>query len=170
MPSQQGDTESELLALVGATVAGKYRIDRLIGQGGMGAVFQATNLAIGKRVALKFLGREAAQDREAWQRFKREAEAAGAAESAHSVQIFDSGTTEAGVPFLVMELLVGEDLRARLRREERLPAEEALRITAQVLRGLVHAHHAGIVHRDLKPDNVFLCARDDDPAFVKICA
>jgi serine/threonine protein kinase len=168
MPSLEDDTESELRALVGTTVAGKYKIDRLIGRGGMGAVFQATNLAIGKRVALKFLDHEAAQNREACQRFQREAEAAGMAESAHIVQIFDSGSTEAGLPFLVMELLTGEDLRARLRREGRLEVNAALRITSQVLRALLRAHAAGIVHRDLKPDNVFLCARDDDPSFVKI--
>jgi serine/threonine protein kinase len=168
MPSLEDDTESELRALVGSTVAGKYRVDRLIGRGGMGAVFQATNLAIGKRVALKFLDHEAAKNREACQRFQREAEAAGMAESAHIVQIFDSGSSEAGLPFLVMELLSGEDLRARLRREARLPVSDALRIVSQVLRALVRAHAAGIVHRDLKPDNVFLCARDDDPSFVKI--
>ena len=168
MPSLEDDTESELHALVGTTVAGKYHVDRLIGRGGMGAVFQATNLAIGKRVALKFLDHEAAKNREACQRFQREAEAAGMAESAHIVQIFDSGATDAGLPFLVMELLTGEDLRARLRREGRLSVSAALRITSQVLRALVRAHAAGIVHRDLKPDNVFLCARDDDPSFVKI--
>jgi len=168
MPSLEDDTESELRALVGTTVAGKYRVDRLIGRGGMGAVFQATNLAIGKRVALKFLDHEAAKNREACQRFQREAEAAGMAESAHIVQIFDSGGTEAGLPFLVMELLTGEDLRARLRREGRLSVSAALRIASQVLRALMRAHAAGIVHRDLKPDNVFLCARDDDPSFVKI--
>jgi serine/threonine-protein kinase len=168
MPRLEDDTEGELKALVGTTVAGKYRIDRLIGRGGMGAVFQATNLAIGKRVALKFLDHEAAKNREATQRFQREAEAAGMAESAHIVQIFDSGSTDAGLPFLVMELLTGEDLRARLRREGRLEVSAALRIASQVLRALVRAHAAGIVHRDLKPDNVFLCARDDDPSFVKI--
>jgi serine/threonine-protein kinase len=168
MPSLEEDTESELVALVGTTVAGKYRVDRLIGRGGMGAVFQATNLAIGKRVALKFLDHEAAKNREACQRFQREAEAAGMAESAHIVQIFDSGVTEAGLPFLVMELLTGEDLRACLRREGRLSVASALRIVNQVLRALVRAHEAGIVHRDLKPDNVFLCARDDDPSFVKL--
>src|SRR4051812_8502128 len=168
MPSLEDDTESELQALVGTTVAGKYHIDRLIGRGGMGAVFQATNLAIGKRVALKFLDHEAAQNREACQRFQREAEAAGMAESAHIVQIFDSGVTDGGLPFLVMELLTGEDLRARLRREGRLSVPEALRIVSQVLRALLRAHEAGIVHRDLKPDNVFLCARDDDPSFVKL--
>ncbi len=168
MPSLEEDTESELVALVGTTVAGKYRVDRLIGRGGMGAVFQATNLAIGKRVALKFLDHEAAKNREACQRFQREAEAAGMAESAHIVQIFDSGVTEAGLPFLVMELLTGEDLRACLRREARLSVVAALRIVNQVLRALLRAHEAGIVHRDLKPDNVFLCARDDDPSFVKL--
>ena len=168
MPSLEQDTESELVGLVGATVGGKYRVDRIIGRGGMGAVFQATNLAIGKRVALKFLDHEAAQNQEACQRFQREAEAAGMAESAHIVQIFDSGVTDGGLPFLVMELLTGEDLRARLRREGRLGVVAALRIVSQVLRALLRAHEAGIVHRDLKPDNVFLCARDDDPSFVKI--
>jgi serine/threonine protein kinase len=170
MPSLEEETESEreLAAVVGTTVAGKYRVDRLIGRGGMGAVFQAVNLVIGKRVALKFLDRQAAQNREACSRFQREAEAASLAESAHIVQIFDSGSSEAGLPFLVMELLRGEDLRARLQREGRLSVAFALRIVSQVLRGLARAHEAGIVHRDLKPDNVFLCARDDDPAFVKI--
>lgn len=168
MPSLEEDTESELRALVGTTVSGKYRVDRLIGRGGMGAVFQAANLAIGKRVALKFLGHEAAQNLEACQRFQREAEAASLAESAHIVQIFDSGVSDSGLPFLVMELLTGEDLRARLRREQRLSVESALRIVSQVLRALVRAHEAGIIHRDLKPDNLFLCARDDDPSFVKI--
>ena len=168
MPSLEKETESELSALIGTTVAGKYRVDRLIGRGGMGAVFQAVNPAIGKRVALKFLGHEAAQNREACQRFQREAEAAGMAESAHIVQIFDSGVTDGGLPFLVMELLTGEDLRARLEREGRLSVPCALRIVSQVLRALLRAHEAGIVHRDLKPDNIFLCARDDDPSFVKV--
>ncbi len=168
MPSLEEDTDSELRALIGTTVASKYRIDRLIGRGGMGAVFQAANLAIGKRVALKFLDHEAARNREACQRFQREAEAAGMAESAHIVQIFDSGVSDTGLPFLVMELLTGEDLRGRLRREQRLSVPSTLRIASQVLRALLRAHAAGIVHRDLKPDNVFLCARDDDPSFVKL--
>jgi serine/threonine-protein kinase len=154
--------------LIGSVVAGKYRVDRLIGRGGMGAVFQATHLAIGKRVALKFLNREAARDRDAAERFQREALAASVVESSHIVHIFDSGTSDNGVPFLVMELLTGEDLRARLRRESRLPAEVAASIAVQILRALVRAHAAGIVHRDLKPDNVFLCQRDDGTLFVKI--
>src|SRR6478752_347243 len=158
----------ELDSLVGSTVAGKYHIDRLIGRGGMGAVFQATHAAIGKRVALKFLGAPSSRDGEAATRFQREAKAASLAESPHIVQIFDSGRSEQGLPFLVMELLTGEDLRARLHRERRLDAEAAVRIATQVLKALRQAHDAGIVHRDLKPDNVFLCQRDDEPSFVKI--
>lgn len=158
----------ELDLLVGSTVAGKYHIDRLIGRGGMGAVFQATHAAIGKRVALKFLRAQTTRDSDATTRFQREAKAASLAESPHIVQIFDSGRSERGLPFLVMELLTGEDLRARLRREGRLDAETTVGIAAQVLKALREAHAAGIVHRDLKPDNVFLCRRDDEPSFVKL--
>ncbi|MEB2311359.1 MAG: serine/threonine-protein kinase [Polyangiaceae bacterium] len=161
------DRDPEDDPLVGASV-GKYRISDRIGRGGMGAVYRAVNTEIGKRVALKFLDREAARDLDAVSRFQREAEAASAVDSAHIVQIFDSGRAPDGRPFLVMELLTGEDLRARLRREGRLALPVALRIADGVLRGLARAHEAGIVHRDLKPDNVFLCRRDDDPMFVKI--
>ncbi|RYZ09385.1 MAG: serine/threonine protein kinase [Myxococcales bacterium] len=158
----------ELDTLVGSTVAGKYHIDRLIGRGGMGAVFQATNAGIGKRVALKFLRAQSARDSDAALRFQREALAASLAESPHIVQIFDSGRSEQGLPFLVMELLTGEDLRARLRREGRLDPEAAVRVGSHVLKALKQAHAAGIVHRDLKPDNVFLCRREDEPSFVKL--
>lgn len=158
----------ELDELLGTTVNGKYRIEGLIGRGGMGAVYEATNLAIGKHVALKFLYRDAARDLDAVTRFQREAEAASAVESAHIVQIFDSGTTDDGLPFLVMELLRGEDLRCRMRRERHLDLAEVVYIGGQVCRALRRAHEAGIVHRDLKPDNVFLCQRDDDDAFVKL--
>src|SRR5262249_2345455 len=89
-------------------------------------------------------------------------------ESAHIVHIFDSGTTDDGRPFLVMELLTGEDLRSVLKREGRAPLEDVVHVMGQVLRALARAHAAGIIHRDLKPDNIFLCRRDDDPMFVKI--
>jgi serine/threonine-protein kinase len=158
----------DLDALAGSVVAGKYRIDRVLGRGGMGAVFSATNVTIGKRVALKFLTREAARDKSATERFQREAEAAGVIESEHIVHVFDSGTTEDGLPFLVMELLAGEDLRTRLQRDGMLTVPQAVEIATQVLRGLVRAHAAGIIHRDLKPDNVFLCRRDDGSVLAKI--
>lgn len=154
--------------LIGAMIADKYRVESLVGRGGMGAVYEATNVGIGKRVALKFLDRDGTRDLDAVARFQREAEAASAVESAHIVQIFDSGVSADGRPFLVLELLRGEDLRARLRREGRLSEQDTLKLAVQVLRALSRAHAAGIIHRDLKPDNLFLCARDDDPAFVKI--
>lgn len=161
-------SEAETDKLLGSTVAGKYRVERLIGRGGMGAVYEATNTTIGKRVALKFLDPAASRDRDAVARFQREAESASAVESAHIVQIFDSGMGEDERPFLVMELLQGEDLRAVLRRDGKLPLPDSIHVAGQVARALSRAHAAGIVHRDLKPDNVFLCRRDDDAMFVKI--
>jgi serine/threonine-protein kinase len=150
------------------TRVGKYEIARVIGRGGMGMVFEAVHGAIGKRVAVKLIDASMAQNRDAVARFQREAQAASAVESAHIVQIFDAGATDDGVPFIVMELLRGEDLGHRIRRLGRLELDEALHVVAQILRGLHRAHQAGIVHRDLKPDNVFLVDRDDDPTFAKI--
>jgi serine/threonine-protein kinase len=152
----------------GQVVGGKWRIVAPLGRGGMGAVYEGQNISIGKRVALKFIDAEFARQPDLASRFQREAEAASLVESAHIVHIFDSGTTETGLPYIVMELLRGEDLRARLRRMGRLPHQEAVHIVAQTLRGLHRAHEAGIVHRDLKPDNIFLVDRDDDPLFAKI--
>jgi serine/threonine-protein kinase len=154
--------------LPGQVVGGKWRIVAPIGRGGMGAVYEGQNISIGKKVALKFIDAEFARQPDVASRFQREAEAASLVESAHIVHIFDSGTTDTGIPYIVMELLRGEDLRARLRRFGRLPKEEAVHIVAQTLRGLYRAHEAGIVHRDLKPDNIFLVDRDDDPLFAKI--
>ena len=152
----------------GEVVGGKWRVGALIGRGGMGAVYEGTNTAIGKKVALKFIDAEFANNVDITSRFQREAEAASLVESAHIVHIFDSGTTDAGLPYIVMELLRGEDLRARINRLGRLSPEEVVHIAAQTLRGLHRAHEAGIVHRDLKPDNIFLVDRDDDPLFAKI--
>lgn len=160
-PRTDGDS------LVGARVR-KYDIVRVIGRGGMGMVYEGVNSTIGKRVAMKFVDAELAKNTESVARFQREAEAASAVESAHIVQIFDSGISEDGLPFIVMELLQGEDLGHRIERSGRLELAETLHIVAQILRGLRRAHEAGIVHRDLKPDNIFLVDRDDDPSFAKI--
>ncbi len=154
-------------ALVGKRVD-KYEIVRVIGRGGMGTVYEALNTTIGKRVAMKFVDAETAQSKESIARFQREAEAASAVESAHIVEIFDSGVADDGIPYLVMELLRGEDLGHRIKRCGRLEIGEAVHIVAQILRGLHRAHEAGIVHRDLKPDNIFLVDRDDDQSFAKI--
>jgi eukaryotic-like serine/threonine-protein kinase len=154
-------------ALVGKRVD-KYEIVRVIGRGGMGTVYEALNTTIGKRVAMKFVDAETAQSKESIARFQREAEAASAVESAHIVEIFDSGVADDGIPYIVMELLRGEDLGHRIKRCGRLEIGEAVHIVAQILRGLHRAHEAGIVHRDLKPDNIFLVDRDDDQSFAKI--
>jgi len=134
----------------------------------MGTVYEALNTHIGKRVAMKFVDAELARNKDSVARFQREAEAASAVESGHIVTIFDSGSTDDGLPFLVMELCRGEDLGHRLRKVGRLELDAAFDITAQILRGLCRAHEAGIVHRDLKPDNVFLTEQDDGSTFVKI--
>ncbi len=152
--------ERDLERLVGRTVAGKYRVERVIGRGGMGAVFEAEHLTIGRKVAIKFVHRHFASDHRVAGRFEREARAASAIESEHIVSVFDAGVDE-GRPYIVMELLRGEDVGRRLRRCRTLPVSESLHIVAQILRGLARAHAAGIVHRDLKPDNVFLVDRDD---------
>jgi serine/threonine protein kinase len=152
---------------IGSIAGGKYRVLRLIGGGGMGRVYEAQHVAIGKRVALKFVLVGKSGDAPSRARFHREARAVAAVESAHIVQIFDTGEGEGGEPFLVMELLQGEDLGARLQRG-RLSVAEALAVATQTLRGLRRAHAAGIVHRDLKPDNLFLVTAEDEHSLVKI--
>jgi eukaryotic-like serine/threonine-protein kinase len=153
---------------IGSLVNDKYRIIREIGRGGMGAVYEAQNVAIGKKVALKFIDHEAATNADAVQRFVREAQAASAAESMHIVQVFDVGECPHGTPYIVMELLRGETLAGRLSRMRQLPVSEAVHVCVHALRGLRRAHEVGIVHRDLKPDNIFLVETDDDPIFGKV--
>jgi serine/threonine-protein kinase len=160
--------DRELDQLLGRTVAGgKYRVLRLIGRGGMGAVYEVEHVTIGRRFAVKFVDRSLADDERVTRRFEREARAASAIESEHIVSVFDFGTDD-GRPYIVMELLRGEDLGSRLARLRTIPVADALHIVAQVLRGLARAHAAGIVHRDLKPDNVLLVEQDDEPLFAKL--
>lgn len=151
----------------GWLVNGRYRIERLIGRGGVGAVYEATQVSTGERVAIKLIWAEHVSDENVVSRFAREAKAASAVASEHIARVLDSGSHE-GRPYLVMELLVGEDLGARLRRRHRLSIDETAHVVAQLLGGLARAHAAGIVHRDLKPDNVLLVERGADRAFVKI--
>src|SRR6185295_18034548 len=153
-------------ALLGKTIAGRYVLKSLLGHGGMGAVYEGEQLNISKKVAIKFVDPEFVTDEQILTRFAREARAMSTIESPHIVSIFDAGT-EDGRPYLVMELLRGEDLGQRLRRTSRVPLKESLHIIAMVLKGLSKAHGAGIVHRDLKPDNIFLIKIDGDETFVK---
>jgi eukaryotic-like serine/threonine-protein kinase len=152
------------LAWIGRTLGDRYRITRLIGHGGMGAVFEAHDEGpeAGGRFAVKILDREWSKDEVVVARFAREARAASAVDSQRIVRVHDGGT-EDGCPYLVMDLVAGEDLGARLRRRRRLGLDEALQVIEQVLEGVVAAHAAGIVHRDLKPDNVLLSGDAADP-------
>jgi serine/threonine-protein kinase len=144
---------------LGQTIAGKYQLRRLLGEGGMGAVYEGLHLEIGKRVAIKTISTQRAHVPELAARFKREARVASAIESENIVQVFDVGHDPQIGLYMVMEHLVGEDLATRLHRERRLDPMTALAIMAQALHGLERAHAAGIVHRDLKPANLFLVDR-----------
>jgi serine/threonine-protein kinase len=144
----------------GELVQDKYRIERRLGIGGMGVVFQATHVATGKAVALKWL---LASSPSAQVRFAREAYAAAKIDHPNVVNVFDVGTHR-GAHFLVMELLRGESLGARLRRDKTLAPRVMVELMLPLLRGLRAVHAAGILHRDIKPDNLFLCAGPDGSA------
>ena len=151
-------------------IDGKYRILRKLGQGGMGAVYEAKNLETGRRVAVKIIISELiAKSSEAIVRFKREAKAAGAIDTPHVAQILDAGRdSTTGDPYMVMELLSGEDLQQVIRRIGPIAPEVALRITAQACLGLQAAHEAGIIHRDIKSANLYLARREGGEVVVKI--
>jgi serine/threonine protein kinase len=145
----------------------RYRVEALLGQGGMGFVYQATHVRLGKSVAIKVL-RTGGGEQNALARFQREAESASAIGNAHIVDISDFGTLEDGSTYFVMELLRGTDLIHAIEEGGRMPPERACRIATQVCQALGAAHDAGIVHRDLKPENIFLIDREDNPDFVKV--
>jgi serine/threonine-protein kinase len=162
---------------VGVVIAEKYRLERLLKKGGMGSVWVATHLALGTPVAIKFMdaARIAGQrtalgsddgaqgqstEAETHARFEREARAAARLRSSNIVQVLDYGV-DGALPYLVMELLEGEDLGARLAREGRLSIEEAVRILRPVALALERAHGAQVVHRDLKPENIFIAKEGD---------
>jgi tRNA A-37 threonylcarbamoyl transferase component Bud32 len=155
--------------MIGTTIAGKYLVKRRIGSGGMGAVYEGEHVEIGKRVAIKVIEHEHARSAELAARFRREARAASAVESEHIVQVFDVGHDDAAGLYMVMELLVGEDLSSRLEKGGgKIAVDEAVTIATQAARALSKAHAAGVVHRDLKPANLFLTTREDGSVSVKI--
>jgi serine/threonine protein kinase len=154
--------------LLGTTLRGTYRILRQLDQGGMGMVFEAEHVRLRRRVAVKVLAQHLAKDAHALARFNREAEIISQLQHPHVVQVTDFDTTEQGEPYLVMELLTGESLAARLERERCLPVADAIRIAYQVSSGLGAAHAANIVHRDLKPANIFLTEVPGQGELVKL--
>jgi eukaryotic-like serine/threonine-protein kinase len=149
----------------GTVILGRYRLDSLLGRGGMGSVWRAEHLQLRSPVAVKLLDSSISGNEQMLARFMREAQSAASLRSPHVVQIFDYGVQD-DTAFIAMELLHGESLAERIARLGKLPAEEVIRFLSQVLRAIGKAHEAGIVHRDLKPDNVFICA--DEPEFAKV--
>jgi eukaryotic-like serine/threonine-protein kinase len=150
----------------GNILAGKYRVERVLGAGGMGVVVAATHTILHQKVALKFLlGLEESQ----WtERFMREARAAVKLRSEHVAKVLDVGTLESGAPFIVMEFLEGQTLGSLIREKGALPIEDATGYLLQACEGIAEAHASGIVHRDLKPENLFLSQRVDGHPLVKI--
>jgi serine/threonine protein kinase/TolA-binding protein len=156
------------LDLTGAIIDGRYRIVELIGEGGMGKVYLAEHIEIGKRVALKVLHPSYSRMPDLVERFRREARAASKIGHPNIVDVTDSGTTEDGSEYFVMEYLEGVELGSVLEREGAVDVARALRIAAQICRALAAAHAVGIIHRDLKPENIYLVTRDGSTDVVKV--
>ncbi len=147
-----------------AVIAGKYRLTRLLGRGGMGSVWEGVHQTLGTRVAVKLIDAEHIQSADSRKRFENEARAAAKLQSKHVVEVYDYGVGPDGRPFIVMQYLSGEPLDKRLERVGRLPAADTARVVLQICRALAKAHSVGIVHRDLKPENVFLMRDEEDGA------
>lgn len=158
----------ECLFAVGHVLHDTYRIERLIGKGGMASVFEVTQLRLSKRFALKVITAPTAQSSEFMLRFRREAEILAKLDHPNVVSVTDFNMTPAGQPYLVMELLTGEDLAALLQRVGALPPKVALSIFLQAVAALEVAHAHGITHRDLKPANIFLSSNGVVPYFTKV--
>ena len=139
-----------------APFAGKYTVERILGQGGMGVVFAARHIRVGQRVAIKVLGSELRQYPELVERFEREARACGALSSRHAVRVFDIDATDDGTPFLVMELLAGRDLSRIVESDGPQPLARSVRWLIEACDAISEAHRLGIIHRDIKPSNLFL--------------
>jgi serine/threonine protein kinase len=153
---------------IGELVGAKYRIVRMLAEGGMGVVYEAQHTVVRRRFAVKFLRPDLARRRDILTRFQHEAEAAGALESENVAAAVDFGIASDGTPYIVMEYLVGENLASLLEREGRLPVARAADLVAQASRGIEVAHASGIIHRDLKPQNLFVCRRQDGTDLLKV--
>jgi serine/threonine-protein kinase len=168
--SGQPDTQASPSegAAEGSLIAGKYRVEKTLGEGGMGVVVAALHMHLGQRVAIKFMRGAMAMDGQAVGRFLREARAAAALSNEHVTRVLDVGTLENGAPYMVMEYLAGVDLAEVLRRDGPLGVPLAIDVVLQACEALAEAHARGIVHRDLKPANLFATTRPDGTRLVKV--
>jgi serine/threonine-protein kinase len=152
----------------GAILAGKYRVERVLGEGGMGVVLAARHLELGELVAIKLIGNDVQRDKIQLERFRREARAMMRIKSEHVVRTYDIGRLEDDTPFMVMEYLEGQDLTRRLQQTGPLTLHHAVDLMMEACDALAHAHCLGIVHRDLKPSNLFLVKRPDGREHLKV--
>jgi hypothetical protein len=154
--------------LIGKTIGDKYQIKSILGDGGMGTVFEAVNVPLGRLVAVKILHASQLRKKDAVKRFHQEARSAGAIGHPNICEVYDLGTLSDGCPYLVMEKLVGETLADRIANEGGLPFDDVMDVMTQVLSGLHAAHEKAIIHRDIKPENVFLTRRVGCPPVAKL--
>lgn len=166
MSTALAELHRDLQDLVGRTIAERYRVDALIGVGGMAVVFRAHHLGLGRDVAVKLLHPHMTENPEVSARFDREARSASRLDHPNCVQVTDFGSTEQGTKFMVMQLLEGGELTQIL--EKPVPAKRAVELTLQILRGLEHAHKQGVIHRDVKPENVFVTSDHADLETLKL--
>ncbi|MBS2018351.1 MAG: serine/threonine protein kinase [Deltaproteobacteria bacterium] len=152
----------------GDVLDGKYEIIRVLGEGGMGVVFEAMHLRLKQRCAIKVLAPALVKDEDLVRRFEREARASATLKSPHVTRVNDVATTPDGVPYMVMELLIGHDLDAELEQRGPLPVADAVDYLLQACAAVAEAHAAGIVHRDLKPGNLFLAKEQDGAQIIKV--
>src|SRR5689334_9133375 len=172
VPSQVGpypiQLQSIASALIGYTIDNRYKVESVLGEGGMGVVYRCRHKIIDKKVAMKVLRSDLARDQEVTERFLTEARAASAIGDEHIIDISDFGLLPDGSTYFVMEYLDGQPLSKVLEGQQPVPIPRLLHIALQLAEGLSAAHEVGIVHRDLKPDNIYLIPRGSDKDFVKI--
>jgi RIO-like serine/threonine protein kinase len=161
-------SELTLTLPVERTIEGKYRLEQLIGKGGMGAVYEATDLRLDRKVAIKLITGSMFGDRAALRRFEREARASARLNHPNIIAVYDYGAVGAEGAYLVMELVRGITLRAELKRAGQIPPAVAAAWFDQILEGMKTAHQAGIIHRDLKPENILIAKQEHDRPLVKV--
>lgn len=152
----------------GTVIGDKYVLSRLLGEGGMGTVYAARNIELDNEVAIKVLHAEVSAIPDFVTRFKREARACAMLRNEHITRVYDVGTTDQDIPYMVMELLHGEDLESLLNRKTKLPAQEAVGYLLQACEGVAEAHHSRLIHRDLKPANLFLATMPGREPLIKV--
>ena len=164
----RGEHDERIGVREGDVLVGKYRVERVLGTGGMGIVVAARHLRLEERVAIKFLHPDALSNTEAVARFEREARAAARIKSEHIARVSDVGTLDNGCPYMVMEYLEGEDLAQMVEQRGPLAIEQAVEFILQTCEAMAEAHSLGIVHRDLKPANLFCIRRPDGHLSIKV--